>query len=140
MIRYNKLPKNIESLIPKAVDYLQARTDIHFAYLFGSLAKGKRMPLSDVDIAVYLSDDANIIDSKMDIIGKLIDLLETDEIDIVILNTAPLTLRMKILENRKVIVDNSPFIRHSYESLTMRSFFDFSVKEKGILASLQKQS
>ena len=60
-------------------------------------------------------------------------LLETDEIDLVILNAVPLTLKMKILRNKKVIVDNNPFLRYNYESLTMRKYFDFSIKETGIL-------
>jgi len=49
------------------------------------------------------------------------------------LNSAPLALRMKILETKKVIVDNTPFLRHHYESLTMKEYFDFSVKEMAIL-------
>lgn len=91
------------------------------------------MPLSDVDIAVYLKELADVRKEKMEILGTLIDLLQTDEIDLVILNKAPLTLRMKILENKKVIVDNVPSLRHQYESLTMREYFDFSVREMGIL-------
>lgn len=133
MIKYTKLPENIEVLIPRAVAYLQSIPVILFAYLFGSLAKGKPLPLSDVDIAVYLGKDADLLEYKMKILGQLIDILQTDEIDLVILNTAPLPLKMKILEKKKVIVDNAPFLRHSYESLTMRKYFDFSIIEMGIL-------
>ena len=133
MIKYTKLPENIERLLPKAQAYLQSRSDITFAYLFGSLARGQSTPLSDVDIAVYLSEGEITIERKMEILGKLMELLETDEIDFVILNTAPLTLRMKILENKTVIVDNAPFLRYAYESVTMRKYFDFSIKEMSIL-------
>ena len=69
----------------------------------------------------------------MEILGALIDLLQTDEIDLVILNIAPLTLRMNILESKKVVVDHVPSRRHHFESLTMREYFDFSVVEKAIL-------
>jgi len=133
MIKYSKLPENIEALLPKAATFLRSRKDILFAYLFGSLAKGKPLPLSDVDIAVYLSEEADVTEIKMEILGKLMVFLETDEIDLVILNLAPLTLRMRILENKKIIVDNDPFLRHCYESLTMREYFDFSFKEIAIL-------
>lgn len=133
MIKYARLPKNIELLIPRAEAYLKSRSDISFAYLFGGLAKGKPMPLSDVDIAVYLSEGGDVVEKRMEILGELMKLLETDEIDLVILNTAPLTLKMKILEDKNVIVDNDPFLRHSYQSLTMREYFDFSIKEMGIL-------
>ena len=133
MIKYSKLPENIEHLLPVAKTYLKSRGDVLFAYIFGSLAKGEVSPLSDVDISVYLTEDADVVEKKMEILGKLIELLETDEIDLVILNSAPLTLRMKILESKKVIVDNAPFLRHHYESLTMREYFDFSIIEMAIL-------
>jgi len=133
MIKYTKLPENIERLLPTAQAYLQSRSDIIFAYLFGSLAKGRCTPLSDVDIAVYLSEGVDAIEKKLQILGRLMELLETDEIDLVILNTAPLTLRMKVLENKSVIVDNAPFLRYAYESVTMRKYFDFSIREMSIL-------
>ena len=120
-------------MLPKAETYLRSRPDIIFAYLFGGLARGKPLPLSDVDIAVYLRETVDSFEKKLEILGKLTDLLETDEIDIVMLNEAPLTLRMKVLENKRIIVDNDPFLRHEYESLTMREYFDFSTKEMAIL-------
>jgi uncharacterized protein len=133
MIKYSKLPTNIEQLLPKAVDYLQKRQDIEFAYFFGSIGRGKRLPLSDIDIAIYLKDLSEISEKKLEILGVLINLLETDEIDLVILNGAPLTLKMKILESKTIVVDHSPFLRHRFESLMMREYFDFSVVEKAIL-------
>src|SRR3990170_1805686 len=133
MIKYKQLPGNIEELIPAAVGYLHSRENILFDYLFGSLGRGKLSPLSDVDIAVYLSDSANPGEKKLEILERLIDLLKTDEIDVVILNNAPLTLKMSLLQSRKVMVDKVPFLRHQYESLVIREYFDFSVKEMGIL-------
>jgi predicted nucleotidyltransferase len=133
MIRFSKLPDNIHELIPRAVSYLRSRKDIHFGYLFGGLARNKLTVLSDVDVAVYLSEDADLSEEKLDILGNLMDILQTDEVDLVLLNRAPLPLKMKILEHRVVIVDNNPFLRHRYESLTMREYFDFSFLETGIL-------
>lgn len=133
MIKYKKLPENIDSLIPQAIAYLRSREDISFAYLFGSFGKGRQLPLSDLDIAVYFREPTNLQEKKMENLGALIDILRTDEIDLVVLNRASLPLRMRILENRKVIVDRDPFCRHRYESLTMREYFDFSVLERRIL-------
>jgi predicted nucleotidyltransferase len=133
MIKYKKLPANIEDLMPKAFAYLQSRSDIEFAYLFGSFGKGKPLPLSDVDVAIYLGETMDVHEKKMEILGVLMDLIETDEIDLVILNEAPLTLKMKILESKAIVVDHSPFLRHRFESLVMREYFDFSVVEKAIL-------
>lgn len=134
MIRYSSLPKDIDDFLPEAYEYLRADKDLLFAYLFGSLARKKAGPLSDVDVAVYCRKGSPFPEKKMEILGKLMDILKTDEIDLVVLNRAPLALRMKILENKRVIVDKAPLIRHRYESVTMRQFFDFSYKEKAILS------
>ena len=133
MIKYKKLPENIEDLLPQAAAYLQSRNDISFAYLFGSFGRGVRFPLSDIDIAIYLKDPVGLQKAKLEIVGALIDILKTDEIDLVVLNNAPLALRMRILGSKKVIADRDPFFRHRYESLTMRQYFDFSVLEAEIL-------
>jgi len=134
MIRTSRLPKNIEERLPEAYEYLRADKDILFAYLFGSLARKKAGPLSDVDIAVYLAEKVSFAEKKLETLGNLVNILNTDEIDLVVLNRSPLALRMKILENKRVIVDEAPLIRHRYESLTMRQYFDFSYKEKAILS------
>jgi hypothetical protein len=133
MIRYSPLPANIEELLPEAIEYLRADKDILFAYLFGSLARKKAGPLSDVDIAVYCEEGSFFPEKKLEILGNLVGILNTDEIDLVVLNRAPLAIRMKILENKRVIVDKEPLIRHRYESMTMRQYFDFSYKESFIL-------
>jgi len=133
MIRNSPLPKNIADLLPEAFEYLRSEEDVLFAYLFGSLSVGRIGPLSDVDIAVYLVEKVSFAEKKLEILGNLVNMLRTDEIDLVVLNKAPLTLRMKILENKKIIVDKAPFLRHRYESLTMRKYFDFAFKESSIL-------
>ena len=133
MIRFNKLPENILQLLPGAVKYLELHPKVIFSYLFGSLSKGKPSPLSDVDIAIYLKKGDNLADRKLEILGKLIDILETDEIDLVVLNTTDLPLVMGVLNNKKLIVDKDPFARHLFESLMMRKYFDFSIIESAQL-------
>ena len=133
MIKYQKLPENILKLLPGSRDYLESHPKVLFAYLFGGLAKGKLQPLSDVDIALYLAESISLPDIKLDILGNLINILQTDEIDLVVLNTAELPLIMNVLKSKKIIVDKDPFARHIFESLTMRKFFDFSIKESAIL-------
>ena len=132
MIKYKQMPDNIESLLPPAIDYLKSNRQILFAYLFGGLARGKSHPLSDIDLAVYLKQGANVSECKLAMLGKLMDILQTDEIDLVVLNTANLILVMNVLKNKKIIVDKEPFTRHIFESLAMRKYFDFSIKESSV--------
>ena len=132
MIRFKSLPEDIERRLPPASEYLRSHPKVVFAYLFGGLARGERRPLSDVDIAVYLAGIATA-EVKLDILGKLIDILGTDEIDLVILNTAPPLLSMNVLRNKRVVADNEPAMRHRFESLSFRKYFDFLPVELDML-------
>jgi len=132
MIKDRKLPENIFELLPKVNNFLENYHKVVFAYLFGSLAKNTVNPLSDIDIALYLKRGTNFTKEKILILGDLIDILGTEEIDLVILNTAPLTLKARVVENKKILVDKEPFFRHSFESLVLREYFDFSKKEEQI--------
>ena len=133
MIKFNHLPDNILELLPGAAQYLGNNPKTVFAYLFGGLAKRAPSPLSDVDIAVYLADNLYFKDDKLNILGNLMNILQTDEIDLIILNAASLPMIINVLKNKRIIVDKDPFARHIFESLSMRKYFDFSVKEAELL-------
>lgn len=133
MIRHSKLPKDISDRIKYASQYLEKRKDVIFAYLFGGLAKGDATPLSDVDIAVYLDEGVDCIEAKLDILEDLIDILNTDEIDLIVLNQSSLPLSMNVIRNNRLIVDKQPFTRHAHDSLVMRKYFDYSQLESAIL-------
>ena len=132
MIRFQQLPEDIEQRLPLASEYLRSHPKVVFAYLFGGLARGERRPLSDVDIAVWLAGVATA-DLKLDILGKLIDILGTDEIDLVILNTASPALALNVLRKKRVVADNNPAMRHRFESLAFKKYFDFLPVELGML-------
>lgn len=68
-------------------DYLFAREDIIFAYIFGSFATGKMHFNSDIDIAIYSKNYLETLELG-GIVVDLEDMLE-HRIDIVILNDRP---------------------------------------------------
>jgi predicted nucleotidyltransferase len=127
------LPTDLDRRLAEAGRRLRARPDVSFAYLFGGLAAGRRTPLSDVDVAVFLTSEADPIEARLEILGELMGALGTERIDLVVLNAAPLSLRGRILASRKLLADNRPFERHAFESLTQREFFDFGVRERRLL-------
>jgi uncharacterized protein len=133
MIRFKPLPEDIEQRLPLAAEYLRSHPRVVFAYLFGGLARGERRPLSDVDIAVWLADTVGAADAKLDILGKMIGILGTDEIDLVILNTASPALAMNVLRKKQVVADNNPAMRQRFESLAFKKYFDFLPVEQGML-------
>jgi len=124
---------NTKKIVRITSEYFAKRDDIIFAYLFGSYAKEKQTHLSDIDIAVYIREKKGISDKKLKILMDLSKLLKTDDIDLVILNEAPISLLTKILAHKIILNDKSPTIRYSFESLNMRMGFDFSYLEKRIL-------
>jgi len=134
MIKFERLPADIRSRLSGARDLLARDENVIFAYLFGSLAAGEPRPLSDVDIAVYLRETRNLAAYKLDLFERLSDALGTSEIDLVMLNTAPVSLSGRILQRRMVLVDKEPFRRQAYESETLRAFFDFRTKEEALFA------
>lgn len=134
MIKYEMLPPDILSKIPDAEKTLCLDDNVIFAYLFGGLAEEKLKPLSDIDIAVYVRDRATLAEYKFRLFESLADALGTSEIDLVILNTAPISICGRILQHKRLLVDKEPFRRHSYESVTLREFFDFKVKEDALFS------
>lgn len=130
MIRLEKLPPDVLSRMPSVETVLRSDSNVVFAYLFGGLASGSPRPLSDVDIAVYVADAGGLAEYRMALFDELTKALCTAEVDLVVLNTAPLSLAGRILQHKRVLVDKEPFLRHAYESRTLREFFDFRVKEE----------
>jgi hypothetical protein len=131
MIRFKKIPGDIDGRIGLLNDLLNKDSNIIFAYLFGGLLKNRRNPLSDVDLGIYVKSTKRL--DYLTLFNKISRFLGTDEIDLVVLNSAPISLAGRILQNRKVLIDKDPFLRHRYESLILREFFDFTLKEREIL-------
>ena len=111
---------------------LENKESIVFAYLFGSSATKTFTPMSDIDIAVYLNPNVDISKERLDLVGDLMLALKTDNIDLVILNTSPLPLKARVVQNKETLVDKYPSLRHSFESLVLRQYYDFSIKENNI--------
>lgn len=131
MIRFEQLPENIHQKMHLLSDLLTNESNISFAYLFGGLLRKRRNLLSDVDIAVFVKNMKRF--DYLDLFGKITDVLGTDEVDLIILNKSPISLTGRILQNRMVLSDKEPFLRHKYESVNIRKYFDFSIKEGDIL-------
>ena len=131
MIRLKKIPEDIHQKIGLLTDLFMEDSNIIFAYLFGGLVKDKRKPLSDVDLGIYVKNIKGL--NYLSLFNKISQILCTDEVDLVVLNSAPISLTGRSLQKRKILIDKDPFLRHKYESRILREFFDFSIKEKEIL-------
>jgi predicted nucleotidyltransferase len=101
---------------------------VGLVYLFGSPARGKAGPLSDVDIAVLLEDmpDADTcFDLRLEIIGGMMRILQTNDVDVVILNQAPLTFQYQVVRDGVLIFCRDRRLAVECRCRALNLYFDF---------------
>jgi predicted nucleotidyltransferase len=85
-------------------ELLAGRPEVDFAYLFGSFADG--LPYHDVDVAVFLQptlEPSMVFDYEMDLSVELTLALHI-EIDLHVLNGAPLGFQHSALQGEELLV------------------------------------
>lgn len=122
MIKSQHFSKVIKLLKP----LLERDKDILFAYLYGSTAYDTDIPGADVDLAVYLktSDMKEYIKKEADLTASLISVLETDKIDLRVLNVLPLVLQYSILKEGVLVFSRDEIQRAEFDANVMMRFFD----------------
>ena len=103
MIKFESLPADILSRIPEVKRVLAEDNNIVFAYIFGGLAEGKVNPLSDLDIAVYIRDTNDLAEYKINLFDRIANSLGTSELDLIILNTASISITGRILQKNRIL-------------------------------------
>jgi hypothetical protein len=110
-------------------EYLSAKAEIFFAYIFGSfIIKDK---YRDIDIAIYIdnkfdfqSPDKYRYGYEAEILGELSLLLRSDKIDLVILNKADLLLFHQVIKRSELIVDRNRSLRIDIENCIRKEYID----------------
>jgi len=111
--------------------YLASFPTIEYAYLFGSYANGRQHQDSDLDIAIYLNDKAQkhnsefcSNDNQAKIISELVQITHINDIDLIILNTAPALLKYQIVTSGQRIFCKDDILRKRFELMTIKLYFD----------------
>ncbi len=123
MVRVSKEKKiiNINASIPKLTEYLSKRPDIAAAYIFGSYGTEYQTPLSDVDIGVlFVGNKKPNIDIILEISSILTEITGEEDINMVVLNTAPITLQYEVVSKGKVLFKKSTYLEDFHEYLFKR--------------------
>jgi predicted nucleotidyltransferase len=129
------LPADIEARLGGLGEAIAASCPgVLFVYVFGSAVTGLLTPRSDVDLAVFVAPDADAHAVQLAVARVAARQLATDAIDVVLLNTAPVSVAGRVLGSRRVLLDRDPYARHRYESATARLFQDFRIREHRLLA------
>lgn len=101
---------------------------VFIVYLFGSRSRGKGSPMSDVDIGVVLKatipagDARSIYQSLYEIFTEL---YPSSKVDIVLLQSAPLTLQYSAISEGKILFEEDPILTADYENRVVNRYLDF---------------
>ncbi|MDW7739258.1 MAG: nucleotidyltransferase domain-containing protein [Bacillota bacterium] len=98
MINLNK------AQIDDMVRYIESRGDIIAFYLYGSHGTEYQTVFSDVDLAILPMPASDFdFNEELNIMSKLNDLGNSDDINLVNLKKAPVTLQMKVLDSGRLL-------------------------------------
>jgi len=106
--------------------YFAARADdVAAVYLFGSVARGDARPDSDVDIGILFrtAPPATLAGQPFDMAVDLERRLGA-RVDVVVLNTAPPDLRIRVLRHGLLAVEPDRSARIRFEVATRNEYFD----------------
>ena len=95
------------------------------AYLFGSVARGTAGARSDVDVAVLYeaAPPATIEGLPLDL-ENAIHQVVTRPVQVIVLNTAPVSLVHRVLRDGVLVLDRAPSARIRFEVRARNEFFD----------------
>ncbi len=103
-----------------------------FAYLYGSRAAGRPRPDSDVDIAIYCSDDTPpeaLFDLQVHLSSRIGAAIGDMQVEVVVLNATPIRLAGRVIQGL-LVYSRDEAARVAYESLTFREFCDFDLHDQ----------
>lgn len=115
--------------INKLIDIFKEYPYIASAYLFGSAAKGKAGPMSDVDIALLYKENApegrELIHAEDYLSYRIAKTLSVKEVDLVNLKEQGLVFQHNVIRSGKLIYDADPSFRIRFLTRLISNFCDF---------------
>src|SRR6266851_7702260 len=111
------------------LNQLFTQSPVNAAYLAGSLSTRTSFGhLSDVDIAILLTEQIKsdqFLDYQLYFFSELAKRLESDTIDVVILNQASLLLKLQVIKYGQILFSRDEKLRVSFETKAIMDYLDF---------------
>ena len=133
----------IYTMIPNrdaVVGYLSRMGNIVFAYLFGSYKTGLQNAMSDIDLAVYVTDGLSLLEQGA-IVSELEKMTGCD-VDLVLLNNAMAhhpRLAYDVVFGGELLVSKNDALLHDYRRRTLHYFFDTEPLRRMVSAGLERR-
>lgn len=123
-----------------------AKYPVDMAYLYGSMARGRPLPTSDIDIALVLTDPPppyERLKLELTIQADMEDTCQLRELDVRSINQAPLMVQGRILQEGLLLYERNKDFRVAFEVLTHKKYFDFlpaaEKMQKGFLRTIREK-
>jgi predicted nucleotidyltransferase len=120
--------KAIRALRSQLTEQFEGRPEVIAVYLYGSHAEGRANALSDMDIGILIRDGLvkerlwELEDALAADLGRA---LRTDNLDLIVLNLAPLRIRYEVITRGEVLYSADDGARADFESCSLRRYWDF---------------
>jgi hypothetical protein len=110
----------------RLVDFFDTNAeDAAAVYLFGSAARGTPRTDSDVDVAILFREPpASTLDAQPFGLAADLERHMGQPVDVVVLNSAPVDLRIRVLRDGHLIIDRDKSRRIAFEVRTRNEAFD----------------
>jgi len=100
-------PQEREGLLEKLRKELSEREEVQLAIVYGSFLKG--YPFRDIDVAVYVAAEGDLLDYKLRLEEELEEKLGYP-IDVAVLNEAPPWFAEKVLREGQLLLTRQPLL------------------------------
>src|SRR5215469_8905841 len=111
------------------LNQLFAQSPVNAAYLAGTLSNRTTFGhITDVDIGILMMDQIKadqFFDYQLYFMSELAKRMETDSIDVVILNQASLLLKLQVIKNGQILYSRNEKQRISFEAKAVMDYLDF---------------
>ncbi len=115
----------VEELQSKLSTILVQSSGLCLAYLFGSQVEGRVGPMSDLDLAVLVDLGVDRQRFQADLTHELVQALESDRVDVVLLNRAPIELAYAVVAHGKIVYERDAATRVEYEADVLSRYADY---------------
>ena len=116
-MQYKDMPRYRDTKeIDDIIEPLKKNHDVILIYLFGSYARGREKPFSDIDICVVADKNAN----RDEILSH-----SSKKIDISIFHDLPLSMRFRVLKEGKLLFSRDELKLHRTIVSTIKAYLDF---------------
>ena len=101
---------------------LEAEPAVRLAYLFGSVARGDDGPGSDIDVALWMEDEADLL--ALGALGERLGAAVGGNVDVTDLRRAPPLLCRQVVAEGEPLLVRDPLFRFDFEMETVRRYED----------------